>query len=863
LSRIDWQLDRNNRRSDFSYDINDNLLTEAWAGTPQLQYTYDKVGNLKSSYDAGSNTTNVYNYDAIYQLTDKITGNTKFHYDYDVYGDLIKREDWLNSSKIATLDYTYDKNHQLKHLVQTGTTVAAQDIGFSYDKFNQLTNITRQTGNSTGKLVTDYQYTAAGLLEDINNHGDKTNPNSVTNISHYHYGYDAGNRLILTTGTDGSSAVDYGKDNQLKSVVKGNGANESYSFDALGIRTNWSTVTGDSRQVLNDGKYEYKYDDEGNLSQKKELLTGNLTNYTWDYRNRLTKVTSGAQTVEYLYDAEDKRVGKKINGVVTEKYIYDGADIALVVDGAGVLVERYLFGDGTDNVLSREKGGAVVWSLGDRQGSVVDLVDGNGTVLNHFVYDSFGGRTGTTGVDFRFGYTGRELDTETGLYYYRARYYDPGVGRFISEDPIGFGAGDTNLYRYVNNSPTNFTDPSGEIAFLPVLGMLAMGAMNALIDVNVQLAVNNMTDKTDMNWASVGVSFGTGVLGFGLAQKATQVNSLAWKIAANPLAQRAVDSGIAGVGKVAENTINGHAWNNDLAETVAGNFILGTVADAGIKGAGKAVRRLDQFGGNAVNWLRNPVHQVQESFDGGVMTMSGGSKWRLNPWDESADPLSEHFMAMAGNLNTWRQQNIWPELPTSSLTHPTITANDLGVSLRELDLNNGQTWEQAYTLGLKTKAVYNRIQSKNMRTVLAGVSYADVENNINITKFAQNDENYLDSFIHSVFQNRVKNYENLAPNLGITNRNLLGQGIPGTHAEVIAASKVLRRIEMMNPGLKITSKNADKYLSKMMVYNVGLKESGSFPGMSMARCTNCQVITADIRSLSDVHPVALQQFGLK
>jgi RHS repeat-associated protein len=193
----------------------------------------------------------------------------------------------------------------------------------------------------------------------------------------------------------------------------------------------------------------------------EELVTGKLTSYSWDYRNRLTKVVSGSQVVEYLYDAEDKRVGKKINGVVTEKYIYDGADIALVVDASGVFVERYLYGDGTDNVLSREKGGAVVWSLGDRQGSVVDLVDENGAVLNHFVYDSFGNRSGSSTADFRFGYTGRELDGETGLYYYRARYYDPTVGRFISEDPVGFSAGDTNLYRYVNNSPTNYTDPTG------------------------------------------------------------------------------------------------------------------------------------------------------------------------------------------------------------------------------------------------------------------------------------------------------------------------------------------------------------------------------------------------------------------
>ncbi len=356
---------------------------------------------------------------------------------------------------IATLDYTYNNNHQLTHLTQAGTGLSTQNIGFTYDKLSQLQQTDRQSASNPGHLITDYDYDNVGRLIDIHNRFN------TTTISQDTYNYDDGNRLTTKSGTDGNSTVGYGKDNQISAVDHSTRPDEAYSFDALGIRAGWLTDALDSRRVLNDGKYQYQYDDEGNLTGKKELVTGKLTNYTWDDRNRLVKVTSGSQTVEYGYDAEDRRVAKKVNGITTEKYVYDGADIAIVVDAAGTLVERYLFGAGVDNVLSVEKGGAVVWSLGDRQGSVVDLVDAGGNVLNHFVYDSFGGRTQATGVDFRFGYTGRELDGETGLYYYRARYYDSGLGRFISEDPIGFSAGDTNLYRYVNNNPTNFTDPTG------------------------------------------------------------------------------------------------------------------------------------------------------------------------------------------------------------------------------------------------------------------------------------------------------------------------------------------------------------------------------------------------------------------
>jgi RHS repeat-associated protein len=340
------------------------------------------------------------------------------------------------------------------------TSLATQNIEFTYDKLSQLRKIDRAVASNLGHLVTDYSYDGAGRLATIANKF-----NSAV-ISNYNYGYDAGDRLSSKNGSDGNSTIDYGNDNQISGVDHATRPDESYSFNALGIRTGWTTDPLDTRRVLRDGVYEYQYDDEGNLTRKEEISGGKVTTYEWNYRNRLTKVTSGSQVVEYGYDAEDRRVSKKVNGVTQEKYVYDGDDIALVVDAAGTLVERYLYGDGVDNVLSVVKMGTTVWSLADRQGSVVDLVDEGGNVLNHFVYDSFGNRTATTGVDFRFAYTGRELDLETGLYYYRARYYDPMVGRFISEDPIGFSAGDTNLYRYVNNSPTNWTDPTGKFANL-------------------------------------------------------------------------------------------------------------------------------------------------------------------------------------------------------------------------------------------------------------------------------------------------------------------------------------------------------------------------------------------------------------
>jgi RHS repeat-associated protein len=231
--------------------------------------------------------------------------------------------------------------------------------------------------------------------------------------------------------------------------------------------------TDTNNQMLSDGQFSYEYDKEGNRTKRTETATGKVTEYVWDYRNRLAGVlfkdAAGTITksVEYVYDLNNLRIGKKIDGVVSERYVIDSNQIALVFNGQGQQTHRYLYGTQVDQVLAEESGNQTRWLLADHQGTVKDVVDGGGAIVNHINYDSFGRIVGQTGnIDLRFAYTGREWDREAGQYYYRARYYDPTVGRFISEDPIGFNGGDQNLNRYVNNSPIISTDPTGKITFI-------------------------------------------------------------------------------------------------------------------------------------------------------------------------------------------------------------------------------------------------------------------------------------------------------------------------------------------------------------------------------------------------------------
>ncbi len=163
----------------------------------------------------------------------------------------------------------------------------------------------------------------------------------------------------------------------------------------------------------------------------------------------------------FKYDPFGRRI-EKISPNATSIFAYDADNLVETMNATGGLVAHYTQGQNIDEPLAMQRGATTDYYEADGLGSITSLTASNGTVAQSYTYDSFGNTTNSSGsLRNYFQYTGREFDTETDLYFDRARYFDPTTGRFLSEDPIGFSGDGTNFYAYVENDPGNSIDPFG------------------------------------------------------------------------------------------------------------------------------------------------------------------------------------------------------------------------------------------------------------------------------------------------------------------------------------------------------------------------------------------------------------------
>ncbi len=494
-SRMSSSTNYNGQTTSFLYDNNDNLTRETNAMSHQTNYAYDANDNLVTitnaknipttmTYDTydrlinvgfvGTNKVYTYNDDvSINTFTDP--NNHTFTYTYDVNGR-------ITGDGYAT--YTYDPTtSNLKTIVKDGKTIT-----YTYDGLNRISNIAYN--DFSGNSVT-YTYDNNDNITSIKYPGNKT----VT------YSYDNANRLFQVTDWNNASTLyTYRPDDQLLTITYPNAVKGIYSYDNAGRMTGleYKRNSGSGSTVAS---YSFTLDNLGNHTQEQitepyasypAMASQNIT-YTYNNANRL-QTQNGSP---FTYDNNGNTLSKPgyssitydtrnnitaINGNYTQTYEYDGlgnrrkkGNTRFVLDILGmsqVLMETDLSGNPQNyyiyglGLISRINSSNVTsYYISDFRGSTVAMTDAStaANITHKYQYDDFGKILQITEADFNpFRYVGKYgvMYEDSLTYFMRARYYDPSIGRFLSEDPV-WGV---NLYEYCKQNPILNIDPNGMLS---------------------------------------------------------------------------------------------------------------------------------------------------------------------------------------------------------------------------------------------------------------------------------------------------------------------------------------------------------------------------------------------------------------
>jgi RHS repeat-associated protein len=411
MSNLTSVVDRKNQTTSITYDGIDRPTLITFQDNSTIAITWDG-GNRPTPFVDSLNGTITRQYDGLDRLTQEVTPQGQINYTYD---GASRRQTMTVTGKTA-VNYTFDNANRLTQVAQGAVT-----LGFGYDTASRRTTVTLPN-----TIIGTYAFDNANQLTGI------TYMSGSTQVGTIGYGYDLAGRRTSLTGT----LAAWASPNYAPSVT----------YDGTNRLTSWngSSLT---------------YDNNGNVTG-----FGSAT-YTWNARNQLTATSAGSSTL--AYDALGRRTSTTIGGTTTP-FLYDGLN-PVTING-----NFQLAGGGLDEIDAQIAGSTTSSVLRDGVNSALALTNSSAAITTNYAYSAYGDSSATGTGATSLQYTGRENDGATGLYYYRARYYSPQLGRFISEDPIGIGGG-SNFYTYVRGNPIALRDPLG-LWSLTVGGYAGLGS---------------------------------------------------------------------------------------------------------------------------------------------------------------------------------------------------------------------------------------------------------------------------------------------------------------------------------------------------------------------------------------------------
>ena len=508
--------------STYQFDALNRLIKTIDPLSFATAYNYDPVGNVIAFTDA-KGQTNRFAYDALNRLLSiAYADDQSVAYSYDADGNRTSMADWT-----GTTAYTYDDLDRLVSVAFPGN----KSVSYTYDPNGRRASLTYPDGRAVG-----YGYDADERLSTVSDwlsHATHYTYDPAGNLTSARYpnkagitfAYDAANRLISvanavvgpgltfnytldpvgnrTKVTEAGIPTLYGYDalNELTSAQTGI-LRMSWTYDAVGNRLTETLPLGAikysydaSDRMLTAGTQTYTYDADGNETSVADSWTRLKRTYTFNAANRLVSVAGAGLTSSFVYDGDGNRVSQSAGGV-TQTYINDiGVALPVVLQDAYNVgaPSSYVYGQ---NLIESLQGRDDDFYQYDGLGSVIQLTDAAGRPEWSYLYDPWGNSILPAPPMNPFMFAGQALDPGTGLYYLRARYYDPMVGRFLARDrapAILTLPTSANRYAYSLNSPTRFTDPTGLLTF--AVGVSGTAAVLSGLEANMLLVFDDKGNR--------------------------------------------------------------------------------------------------------------------------------------------------------------------------------------------------------------------------------------------------------------------------------------------------------------------------------------------------------------------------------